>query len=222
MVRLVSSVAHQLGTPLQVISGRAALLQATLGESAQPQLAAIREQCAVLTRHVRTVVDALQVDSPAIAPTDLALVFREVGFRVRSLLGEGLDLSVNIGEGAPPSLRLRAEHLRRAVLDTVVASLPLEGSCERVSVNVRFAPAESGSGPLADSDRLVLDIKPEGYLLEAEVITCREPWFAENLSPEQFAAALRFVGVFELVRRNDGELTAADGGVRLIWPTLAG
>jgi signal transduction histidine kinase len=100
--RLASGLAHEIGTPLNVIGGRAERLQRSLAdnEPAARSLAIICTQMERIARIVRDMLDFARMREPRLARTDLAPVlgrvlellgqkFEEGGVRAVSSLSEG-------------------------------------------------------------------------------------------------------------------------------------
>ncbi len=153
--QMAASVAHQVGTPLNVISGYVQLLRAKQPRDPADaaRLATIQEQIARVTTIVQSLLDRTR--RPALTLRPLApgeLVSGLAELVQPSLLGHGIELSLEVAPGLPAVGADRAQ-LEQALLNLVsnaVDAMPRGG---RLSLGARPHPlgvalvvADTGDG----------------------------------------------------------------------------
>ncbi len=119
--KLASALAHELGTPLNVISGHAQLIARGRVDLEEARLgaAAIVEQCSRMTSLVRNLLDYARRKSSHRTLTDLAMVVRETGELLTPLArGRGVELRVETPASA--ALQAAPDQLRQALTNLVV------------------------------------------------------------------------------------------------------
>jgi signal transduction histidine kinase len=98
--RMVSVIAHLIGTPLNVISGRAALLRSnTTPEAIEENVRRIEEQVERLSQRIRRLVDYFALAEPPSDQQPLAKVFAECRALYAPVAeGKGVVLDLKAGE----------------------------------------------------------------------------------------------------------------------------
>jgi two-component system NtrC family sensor kinase len=153
--QMAAQVAHQVGTPLNVISGYVQMLRAKLdpGSPDAQRLRTIQEQIARVTAIVQSLLDRTRRPALAraeVAPADLVEGLAEL---VRpSLVGRGIQLAVEVGPDLPP-VAVDRPQLEQALLNLVtnaVDAMP-DGGCLRLAARpdgngVCLEVADSGVG----------------------------------------------------------------------------
>jgi two-component system NtrC family sensor kinase len=153
--QMAASVAHQIGTPLNVISGYVQMLRAKHedGSSDAERLRTIQEQIARVTAIVQSLLDHTRRPSlhlRPLAPGDLIEGLAEL---VRpSLVGRGIELSLEVAPGLP-AVSVDRVQIEQALLNLVtnaVDAMP-EGGRLRLAARpdgdgVAFEVADSGLG----------------------------------------------------------------------------
>lgn len=155
---LSAGIAHELGTPLNIVAGRARLIADSHGddESTLKSARAIEEQAQRMTRIVRQLLDFARARRPAKAPSDLGKLARETVDMLTPLAQRrGVDLTV---EAAPtPEVLVDGAQLQQAMTNLLVNAVQASAAGKTVRVRVRDA------GPGVD-----IDVVDEGEGMEPE------------------------------------------------------
>jgi len=123
--RISASVAHEMGTPLNVIDGRAAqLLQRPDSpiEMRQRNLTIIREQTRRIAQVVRQLLDLARTNGIRRQPVDLAQVFNDVGELIEGE-AERQGVSVEIVAGPPVCIEGDKDMLRQVFLNLCINAI---------------------------------------------------------------------------------------------------
>lgn len=153
-----ASVAHQVGTPLNLISGYVQMMQedAAIDTRTARRLAIVQEQIAKVAAVVRTMLDhASRPD--ARRPTALGPLVARVGDVARPKLdASGIALTVDVAPDLPP-VEANGEELELALMNLVNNSLDAMPAGGALSIcathadgHVRIAIADTGTGIPAD------------------------------------------------------------------------
>jgi len=162
--QMAASVAHQIGTPLNLISGYVQMLRAK-HEAASPDgewLRTIQDQIGRVTGIVQSLLD--ETRRPALALRSLAPgeFLEGLADLVRpSLVGRSIDLDLEIAPGLPPVCADRAQ-LEQALLNLVTNAVDAMPGGGRLSLaaraddgNVVLVVADTGGGiPAGDLPRV--------------------------------------------------------------------
>jgi signal transduction histidine kinase len=133
--QMAASVAHQIGTPLNVISGYVQMLRARHGEGSPDaeRLRAIQEQIVRVTAIVQSLLDHTRRPALTLRPLAPAELVEGLAELVRpSLVGSGIDLAVDAPASLPPVGVDRAQ-IEQALLNLVtnaVDAMPEGGRLE--------------------------------------------------------------------------------------------
>ena len=173
--QMAASVAHQIGTPLNVISGYVQLLRAKHEDDSPDagRLRTIQDQVARVTGIVRSLLDRTRPPAPALRPLAPGELVEGLAELVRpSLVGRGIEMSVNVAP-ALPAVGADRVPLEQALLNLVsnaVDAMP-EGGRLRLAARpdgggVALVVTDSGSGiPPEDMSRVfdpLFTTKPPG------------------------------------------------------------
>ena len=123
--RIAASVAHEMGTPLNVIDGRAVqLLQRPDApiEMRQRNLTIIREQTRRIAQVVRQLLDLSRTDRISREPVDLAQVFSDVGELIEVEANRN-GVSVEIVAGPPICIEGDKDMLRQVFLNLCINAI---------------------------------------------------------------------------------------------------
>jgi signal transduction histidine kinase len=152
--QMAASVAHQVGTPLNLISGYVQMLQAdaSVDPKTARRLEIVQEQIAKVASVVRTVLDHSRRPGNR-APTAVGPVLSRVADVAKPKLGaSGISLDLHVAPDLPP-IWADSEELELAMLNLVTNGLdamPEGGSLSiramPVSTGVRIEVADTGTG----------------------------------------------------------------------------
>jgi two-component system, NtrC family, sensor kinase len=178
--KLAAGVAHELGTPLNVVYGRGRMIASgeERGEQAAQSGRVIAEQAQVMTRIIAQLLDFARRREPTRTPEDLrALSGRTVALLAPLAAKKQVGLSV---EGVP---RLEVEvdggQMQQVLTNLVMNALQSMGTGGTVrleAAQVRAAPPPDVGG--GEGDFVRLDVVDEGAGIAADVLPhIFEPFF---------------------------------------------
>jgi signal transduction histidine kinase len=133
--QMAASVAHQIGTPLNVISGYVQMLRARHGEGSPDaeRLRAIQEQIVRVTAIVQSLLDHTRRPALTLRPLAPAELVEGLAELVRpSIVGRGIELSVEAEVGLP-AVGVDRVQIEQALLNLVtnaVDAMPEGGRLE--------------------------------------------------------------------------------------------
>jgi signal transduction histidine kinase len=176
---LASGVAHELGTPLNVILLRAKRAAAGDGEDGPESARVIVEQSERMTRIIRQLLDFARPRKPVRAPADVRALARGALAMLEPLAKKrGVSLAVENG-AAPATASVDAGQLQQVLTNLAMNGMQAmpRGGALTVSVGaVRArppAPAEA-----AEDDYVRIDVRDEGDGIPAENLPrLFEPFF---------------------------------------------
>ena len=140
--RLTAGLAHEIGTPLNVIGGRAEALRRKVAgnEPAERNLRIISEQIDRITRIVRSLLDFARAPEPSFARTHLPSVLRKVADLLEEHFAEGgVELVWEVPEDLP-QVPADADQLHQVLLNLAVNALDAMPAGGKMSV--RASPIE--------------------------------------------------------------------------------
>jgi signal transduction histidine kinase len=172
---MAASVAHQVGTPLNVISGYVQLLQAKQpdGSPDRERLRTIQDQIARVTAIVQSLLDQTRRPALALRPLAPGEMVEGLAELVRpSLVGRGVDLGLEVAPDLP-AVGVDRVQLEQALLNLVTNAIDAmpEGGRLRLAARpdgdgVALQVTDSGIGiPPEDLDRVfdpLFTTKPPG------------------------------------------------------------
>lgn len=132
---LASGIAHELGTPLNVVWGRASLIAS--GRLAAPEVTEsvdiIKEQVQRMTAIIRRLLDFARRKTPNRATTDLGELVRQTMLMLEPLADQHRATLAVIENGATVRVRVDTEQLRQVLINLVTnawQAMPQGGSIE--------------------------------------------------------------------------------------------
>ncbi|MFH1808173.1 MAG: ATP-binding protein [Pseudomonadota bacterium] len=217
---LAAGIAHEIGSPLGVVRGRAEYIAGKLGED-HPQVSGLRiiiEQIDRVSRIIRTLLDFARIRPPAVAPVDLGGVLRRVEELLqveRERRGVVLQLAADAGL---PALLADADQLEQVLLNLLLNALD---ACEPGGqVTLQVAPGvtqDVGFGP-----HLRIEVRDDGRGIPAEHLhRVFDPFFTTKKRGQGTGLGLAMVS--QIVRNHGAqiELDSSPGqGTRVLlrWP----
>ena len=202
---MAASVAHQVGTPLNLVSGYVQMIREDPNTQTvvRQRLEIVEAQLSQVTRVLRTMLDEARQPSPPRVTTRLGpLVERACTIARPRLVRSGVQLEVRLDDGLPevdanaPQLELALLNLVTNALDAMPAGGTLTIHGTTTEGGVRLEVADSGPG-------IAADLLPHLF----------EPWVTTK--PVGHGTGLGLGIVREIVRAHGGEIHAAnqpDGG----------
>ena len=204
--KLSAGIAHELGTPLNVVQGRADMIRTgeVTGDEALDSARIIKEQAQRMSRIVRELMQFARRREPERSPTDLRELARETIALLRPMTAKG-GVSVALASTAtantlsvdPTQLQ---QSLTNLVMNAVHASAP--GSVVEVDVGTRHAvsPADLGAVP---GDYAFISVTDHGQGMPPEIVdSVFEPFFTTKGVGE--GSGLGLAVAFGIVREHGG------------------
>ena len=193
---LAMGIAHEVGTPLGVIAGRAEQLASRLegDERGARAVAAIADEAERIRRVVRGFLDLARGDVPTLGQADPAEVFRTaVGMVEHRFAAAGVSLEVDVQADVP---QIHCDH---AMLEQALVNLLLN-ACD---ASPRGGAVRAGVH--ADGGQVAFSVRDEGAGIPPD-ITARvtEPFFTTK--PEGKGTGLGLAITSEIVKLHHGEL----------------
>jgi two-component system NtrC family sensor kinase len=152
---MAASVAHQVGTPLNVISGHVQLLRAEQpdGSTAAQRLRTIQEQIARVTAIVQSLLDETRRPELELRPLDPGALVKGLADLVRpSLMGRGVGLEIEVAAGLP-AVAVDRVQLEQAFLNLITNAIDAMPEGGRLSLGARleaqgvaFTVTDTGGG----------------------------------------------------------------------------
>lgn len=141
--RVAAGLAHEIGTPLNVISGRAEALERRFAgtEPAAHSLRIITAQIDRISRIVRGFLDFARVRDPRLAPTDAVIVLRRV---VEFMEQRSEEARVRVEVTAadePPPIRADADQLSQVFLNLMTNAIDAMPGGGTLRIEVTAEPA---------------------------------------------------------------------------------
>jgi signal transduction histidine kinase len=178
--KLASGVAHELGTPLNVVLGRAKMISSgeAVGEEVGECARIISQQAQHMTRIIRQLLDFARRRAPQRSPEDLSLL---VGRTLSLLKPMAHKRSVSLASEVPESLMLEVDagQLQQVLTNLVMNGLQAmknPGTLHVRAEPTRATPPADVGGP--EADWLRLDVQDEGEGISAENLPhIFEPFF---------------------------------------------
>jgi signal transduction histidine kinase len=178
--KLASGVAHELGTPLNVVMGRAKMISSgeVVGEEVSESARIIAQQAQHMTRIIQQLLDFARRRAPQRAPEDLGQLVARTLSMLRPLAAKrGVELINQVPEGF--ILEVDAGQLQQVFTNLVVNGLQasVHGGTLRVSAEaVRATPPSDVGGP--EADWMKVDVEDQGKGIAPEVLPhIFEPFF---------------------------------------------
>jgi signal transduction histidine kinase len=216
--QLAAGIAHEIGTPLNIVRGRAELALSRLGpEHAQAQAQRlIIDEVDRVTRLIRQLLDYVRPSPAEPRAVDVAAVIE----RVSTLLGpQASERGVTLATDAPAALRaVRADpdHVQQILVNLVMNAIDACPQGGRIEVRARATPKHEVVLEVADDGP---GIPPES---RAHVF---DPFFTTKKRGQGTGLGLWIAA--QLVRSHGGEIELADRPgpgtlVRVTWPAYDG
>jgi signal transduction histidine kinase len=177
--RLASGIAHELGTPLNVISGRAKMIES--GEVAGTQIVSnvriIGEQVERMASIIRQLLDLARRRTPLRARVDMRIVLRDTLELLKPLASQAdveLDLMQD-KDSADTNVEVDVEQMRQVVANLVMNAIQASPRGGRVEVDIARTVPEPGNG---SRPYFRLEVRDQGAGIPPDVLPhVFEPFF---------------------------------------------
>ncbi len=213
--KLCSSIAHEVGTPLNIIAGRAELMLRALPQDSplREDLVIIIAQIDRISRMIRTALDPFRQREPERAATAPASVMEGL----RPLLqhfarGRGVTLAVSIPRELP-QVHVDPGHLQQVLINLLTNAIEATPAGGRVEVT---------GAPRADDGRpgVAIAVQDTGSGIPEDVLPrIFDPFFSTK--PAREGAGLGLSICRDLVRSNGSEIqvasTPGEGTTFTVW-----
>jgi signal transduction histidine kinase len=176
--RIASSVAHELGTPLNVVSGRARLILENAGE-AEVHARIVVDQAERMTKIIRQLLDYARRRPPQKEEQDLGKLASDVLPLLATLASKkGVEMRFRNEEAGPAMVIADLTQVQQALTNLIVNAIQASVSGGNVDVTLRAARARR---PPARGHEL----DGEGALVEGYELSVRD--YGPGMPPEVLA-----------------------------------
>ncbi|MGK3985682.1 ATP-binding protein [Sorangium sp. So ce136] len=179
--KLASGLAHELGTPLNVVGGRAKMIARGLPpEEAEESARIIAEQADRMTKIIRQLLDFARRRVAHKAPADLAHIARQTLVLLEPLARKrGVTLRLDEAGGAPPRAEVDAGQMQQVLTNLVINGMQSMKRGGELTVRVERVrarpPADHGG---AEGEHLAIRVIDRGEGIEpGNVSRIFEPFF---------------------------------------------
>jgi signal transduction histidine kinase len=211
---LSAGLAHEIGTPISVIRGRAEnLLESQAGTPAAEDLAAIVRHADRISSTIRQVLDFSRAQPIHVGPVEAAAAIE----KTRQLLdwkltSKRVSLAIAVAPGTRP-LAADPDQLQQVLVNLIMNACDAcaEGGAIRI-----------GAGPAAGAEQVRLDVQDDGCGIPVEDLNAVfDPFFTTKKRGEGTGLGLTVVA--SIVRNHGGVVTVASVPGRgstftLLWP----
>lgn len=179
--QLSAGLAHEIGSPLQVLSGRAASLGGHADPEVRRQAEQLVAQCDRITRVVEQLLSFGRRKAAAVAPCDLAEPVRAV---IDLLAGEarrrGVELVMEVDE-RPHRIEGDRDQIQQVALNLIKNALAATPRGGTITVRIDHPAGPPGGGPHAGEVRLCVRDTGAGMAPEVQA-RLFEPFFTTRAS----------------------------------------
>lgn len=161
--QIAAGIAHELGTPLNVISGRAQLIvekDATRDEI-ERHVRSIREQAERVTATIRQLLDFVRRRGPDLGPADLNELCRQVLDMIRPLAGKRQVQLELVAATDRAVVHIDHNQIQQAVSNLIMNAIQAMTEGGKVQVRVRSAAAEPDAQVAIEIEDTGTGIAPE-------------------------------------------------------------
>jgi signal transduction histidine kinase len=146
--KLTSALAHEVGTPLNIVSGRAEIALRALppGHPAREDLATILSQADRISGIIRSLLDSVRGEKPEVQPVPPGAVLRQLGPLVAyDARRRGVALETRVAEGTPPVLADPGQ-LQQVLLNLLVNAVDATPAGGRITVSAGAQARDGRAG----------------------------------------------------------------------------
>jgi signal transduction histidine kinase len=218
--RLASGVAHEVGTPLNIISGQVEYIFQHLppGNPLGEELNVIVEQIDRMSAMIRSLLDTVRPVMPEIRPTALKEVIDRLLLLVQhAARRHGVSLDVSIPDDLPP-VRADRNQLQQVVINVLMNAFEAARPSGNVQVRARRAARATGPG-------VEIEVRDTGPGIPASLLPrIFEPFFSTKPPGEGTGLGLPICR--DILKTFGGEITVQSvpgaGATSVVWLAEAG
>ena len=207
--KLAAGVAHELGTPLNVVSTYSQMIEAgTIGGNEAAQSAGvIRQQTQAMTRIIRQLMDFARAGKPMRRPVD---VYEVLGTAVAMLrpLANGKQVELRFAPGAPLEVEGDAALLQQVITNLVVNSV--DAAAAGGAIELSAGRVEKAPPPEVESTStrwIELTVRDDGPGIDPSILAhVFEPFFTTKEVGS--GTGLGLAVAWGIVREHGGWITA--------------
>ncbi len=178
--RMASGIAHELGTPLSVVAGRAGLIGSgklsadEVGQSA----AAIKAEADKMTKIIRQLLDFARANTPRKAAVDLRQVARQTVDLLRPL-AEKRNVELRLAAGDPAVAEIDAGQIQQVLTNLLVNAVEAMPGGGKADITIRSqAACPPEGGDARPSHYYAVEVRDEGVgIAEQHLWRLFEPFF---------------------------------------------
>ncbi len=179
--RLASGIAHELGTPLNVVSGRAGLIASgkLSAEELVQSAGTIKAESEKMAGIIRQLLDFARRGTPRRAPVDLVRLARETN-QLLAPLAEKQQVTLSLDEDSPAAVApVDVDQMRQVLANLIVNAIQAMPRGGTVRIGIRWAHATPPEGcDAAEGEYFRLDVRDQGEGISAEDLRhVFEPFF---------------------------------------------
>jgi two-component system NtrC family sensor kinase len=205
---IAAGIAHEVGTPLNIISANVEFLLRGKSKNSIEELEAIREQTSSIANLVRQLLDFSRDYSPEFAPVNINnLIEKTVGLLNHQLQKSSIRTELSLANYLP-SVDGDASQIQQVLFNLVTnarQALEVVAASERerilrISTDTAFAPTETFNYP-----RIVIKIEDNGNgIPTAALPNVFNPFFTAN---KEGGTGLGLAISYRIVQKHSGSLT---------------
>lgn len=200
---LAAGIAHEIGTPLGVVRGRAEYVIGKLGADAghAPSLNVIIEQIDRVTRTIRELLDFSRIQPPQTRPVDISQLLRAVEELLRLEADRRkVTLRAHLAE-LLPALNADPDQLQQVLVNLVMNAFDACEAGGQVVLSADVDPAQEQDG----SARMAIRVTDDGCGIPGEKLNqVFDPFFTTKKRGQGTGLGLTIVA--QLVRNHGGDV----------------
>jgi two-component system, NtrC family, sensor kinase len=162
--RLASGIAHELGTPLNVVAGRAGLIASGKLDAEQVAVsaAAIKVEADKMTRIIRQLLDFARASTPHKAPVELRTVVRQTIEMIASIAQKNNVQLTYAPDEEEAVAEIDAGQIQQVLTNLTINAIQAMPSGGQVQFFVRRKAQSPGNGGLLQSEFYAIEVHDQG------------------------------------------------------------
>jgi signal transduction histidine kinase len=216
--KLAAGLAHEVGTPLNIISGRAEFMLKSLpaGDAHREELDGIVTQIERVSRVITSLLDIVRPQPPQFEPVDIGVLVTQI-FPLLSHAARQRDITLtqDIAKGLP-RIHVDPAQIQQVVINLVLNALDATGPAGRVTISAQQMPTDDRRG-------LAVVVVDTGSGIAAELLPrIFDPFLTTK--PRGQGTGLGLAICRDIVRAHGGEISVESkvgaGSTFTVWVPL--